>query len=330
MKIVFDFIKNKIKLNNTPKSRLFLKQISLLCAIMLMLICVVWAWFTTFQGEVEATGLSLTMGASDSMLISLDGGNSFHESIDLLSDADQDKIGESNKIKGKLSMQDITSDGEIFYRPKFNETDGQRIPNTNENWDAANKNVAYISQDIIFRTSKPCNIYMGKGTKIVTSCELTGTKLVSDIPSEIGNKSSAGNFSNDCIVGALRISAIDTSDSNEPCCFVCIPRSDVEFDYETKTMNTGDDLSGSNEIHTFYSSTYQTTHSTEEDWNAITAFDGTQLITSTAKKVVRDGVEGYEATATINLWLEGCDPEVTRLLSGGKYKVAFDFIGTEN
>jgi len=320
----FSFI-NKIKLN--IKTRL-IKQIALLCAVLMVLVVAVFGWLSANEGTADATGLSVTMGTSDTMLISLDGGRSFHSNIDLLSEDFQQYISEANSIKDKLSMQDITSDGKTFYRPKFNETDGQRIPDTSENWENASKNRAYITQDVVFRTNKKSNIYMGSDTKIITSCELENKSLVSDNPNEIGNKSSAGNFSNDCIVGALRISAIDTSAQGNPCRFVCIPRPDVELvmDGDTITMNTGDNLSGSNEIHTHYDSTYQTSGETIDDWNAITGFNGTQLITTT---VYNETTGFYEATATINVWLEGCDPEVTRLLSGGKYKVTFDFISVE-
>lgn len=324
---VFDFIKDKIKLNKNPRKRLLLKQTSLLCAIVFMLVCVVWAWFTTNSKEAEASGLSISMGASDSMMISLDGGTSFHESINLLADADQDKIDETNKIKGKLSMQDITSDGMTFYRPKFTETDGRRIPNTDENWDYAAKNTAYISQEVIFRTTKPSNIYMGAGTSITTSCEIEGKALASAVVSEIGNKSKSGNFSCDCIVGALRISAVVGNN----CKFVCIPRSDIELvrNGDEITMNIGSAVSDETAIHTYYSSSYMTSGTTESSFDAITGFDGSQLITTTTKTTDENGNTVYEGTATINLWLEGCDPEVTRILSGGKYRIAFEFIGVE-
>lgn len=324
----FSFIKN-IKLN---KNHTVIKHMALLIALLMMFVMVVFAWFNLNAGEADADGLSIAMGASDTMLISLDGGKSFHESIDLLDEADQDFISEANKIIGNLSMQDITSDGETFYRPKFNEEDGQSIPDTNEEWnDITGNNSAYISQDIIFRTTTPSKIYMGSGTQIITSCEREGKKLVSDNSDEIGNKSKSGNFSNDCIVGALRISAIDTSAQGNPCRFVCIPRSDIELvrNGDAVTVHTGSAVSGDTSIHSYYDSTYQGSTNPIDSYDAITGFNGSQLITETKNKVVRDGKEGYEATATINVWLEGCDPEVTRLLSGGKYNITFDFIASD-
>ncbi|MBE6737612.1 MAG: hypothetical protein E7566_03020 [Ruminococcaceae bacterium] len=328
----FSFIKN-IKLN---KNHTVIKHMALLIALLMMFVMVVFAWFSLNAGEADADGLSIAMGASDTMLISLDGGENFVSGIDLLKPEDQQYISESNKIinsEGEflLSMQDITSDGMTFYRPKFNETDGKSIPDTSENWDYATKNRAYISQDIVFRTDDPCNIYMGSGTKITTFSENEKKKLVSDNSNEIGNKSSAGNFSNDCIVGALRISAIDTSAQGNPCRFVCIPRSDIELvrNGDAVTVHTGSAVSDDTSIHSYYDSSYQTTGAPVDSYDAITGFDGSQLITTTLNEVVRDGKIGYEGTATINIWLEGCDPEVTRLLSGGKYNITFDFIASD-
>ncbi len=323
---VFSFIKN-IKLN---KDKPVIKHIALLMATLMILVVAVFAWFSYGKTKAEAGDLSISMKMPDSMQISLDGGNNFViGGIDILSADDQKFIGNSNKIIGEdgkllLSMQDITSDGKNFLRPKFNEEDGQSIPDTTQNWDSATKNRAYISQDIIFRTDEPCDIFMGSDTKIITSCEIDKKQLVSDTASEIGNKSTAGNFSNDCIVGALRISVV----SDNECKFVCIPRSDIELVRNANgiTINTGDNVSDDAKIHTHYDSTYQTTGDTVDNIDPILAFNGTQKIASTTEKITRDGKDGYEAKATVNLWLEGCDPEVTRLLSGGKYQVTFDFL----
>lgn len=335
----FSFIKN-IKLN---KNSLIIKQMALLIALLMTFIMVVFAWFSLNEGEADADGLSISMGAGDSMLISLDGGDHFVSQIDLLDNSatTQNLIGSQNKLfkdngQFKLSMLDITSDGEVFYLPKFSETDGVREPDTNKEWTPAVENEAYISQKIIFRTDSPCNIYMGSGTKVTTYSEANKLALASDDVSSIGNKSAAGNFSKDCIVGALRISAIDTSQADPVCRFVCIPRSDIELIKEsnadgtvTLTVVTGDAVSGDTLIHTYYDSTYQTTGAPLDFYDTIAGFDGTQLITTTSKKVVRDGEEGYEGTATINIWLEGCDPEVTRIFSGGKYNITFDFVATD-
>lgn len=328
---VFDFIKSKIKLNKAPKQRLLLKQASLLCVTVVMLVCVVFAWFAANNGEATADGISISMIASDNMSISLNG-KDFFGTIDILDDNMQNYISEDNKIKGQLNMEDLTSDGKNFLRPVFEETEGVREPNIKENWNKEPpKNRSYISQEITFRTSSACNIYMGSNTKIKTSCEILGNDLVNDTdPSEIGNKNATYNFSNDCIVGALRLSAVDSSGN---LCFLCIPRSDVELvrnkddqGNEIVIMNTGDAVSKNAEKHLYYSLNYQSEGAPIEAKNVILDFDGTQKIATTT---LNKTTGYYEATATVNIWIEGCDSETTRVLAGGKFNFNFDFVATE-
>lgn len=318
----FSFIK-KVKLN---KKFPFAMHVALLIAILMLLIMAVFAWFSSSGGKADANGISFHLGTGDSMDISLDGGKTFVNSIDLFSDEDQRIISESNKIKDKLNMEDITSDGKTFYRPVFNEENGQRIPNTAANWDYATQNRSYITETIIFRTDKKSDIFMGSGTQIITSCENDNKALASDNAADIGNKNSTYNFSNDCIVGALRISAVD-SDGN--ICFVCIPRSDVELvrNGNVVEMKLGNNVSSEAKIHSYYSTNYQTDKGPVVAENVIYGFNGTQKIATTTFNA---DTGYYEATATVNIWLEGCDTETTRVLTGGKFKLAFNFIASPN
>ncbi len=344
---IFDFIKNNIKLNEAPKKRLLLKQASLLCVTVFMLITVVFAWFSANKGTATAKGMSVSMESGDSLEFCLNKGatdetgksiESWHTSINLLSAKGSAIISAANSLfddEGnlRLNMEDITSDGRTFLRPVFmpeNDDNGQRVPNVEKDWSYATQNQSYITQTIYFRTSKKSDIFMGPGTGIITSCENEGKKLVSDNAEDIGNKHPNYNFSNDCIVGALRISAVD-SDGN--ICFVCIPRYDVELERKTdsdgnKTINmlSGGNVTDNSDKHFYYSTKYQEDKAPILYTNTICGFDGTQKIATTTK--VSDGV--YEAKATINVWLEGCDPETTRILSGGKFQLAFDFLATEN
>lgn len=346
---VFDFIKGKIELNNPPKKRLLLKQASLLCVTVFMLITVVFAWFTANLGTATASGLSVSMEAGDSLEFCLNKGaidedgksiESWHTSINLLSAKDSTIISSTNSLFDsngnlRLNMEDITSDGRTFLRPVFypeNDENGQRVPNVEKDWSYATQNESYITQTIYFRTSKKSDIFMGPGTGIITSCENEGKMLVSDNAEDIGNKHPDYNFSNDCIVGALRISAVN---KDGDICFVCIPRYDVELKRGTdsegkKTINmlSGGNVTENSSKHNYYSTNYQEDKGPIEytNTNLIFGFDGTQKIATTTK--VSDGV--YEAKATINVWIEGCDSETTRILSGGKFQLAFDFLAIEN
>lgn len=323
--INFSFIKEKLKLN---KKRPLLRHLSLLLATMMLLSVAVWAWFA-LQQNADADGLNITMGASKNLDMSLDGGSTFHSSIDLLGDDDQQYIGESNKIKDKLYMYDITSDGDTFWSPKFLEqTSGIRTPDTTTDWSYAVANSAYISETIKFRTTFPADIYMGKNTAITTSA----TTLVG---ATAGNISDSGDFSRDCVVGALRISAVN---SDNKLCFVMIPRSDVELVQAsdgTFTVSTGDAVSDDAKKHTYYPDNYQSVGTTVTKNDTLLGFtavengaapnDSTKIATTVLNP--EDGY--YYGTATVNIWLEGCDAETRRVLSGGKYNITLDFVAFE-
>lgn len=325
----FSFIK-KVKLN---KKLPLVKQTALLIAILLMLVMAALAWFGSKE-NATASGLNVTMASGKNMLISLNGGTDFVSAIDLLSEDDQKYISETNRIKGSIAMTDITSNGVNFLLPVFNETDGQRIPNTaSDDWKQAITNRAYISETIVFRTPTASQVFVGSGTGITTSAEADKMALVSSNPDEIGNhagKDSNGNnynFSRDCVVGSLRISAFSGEKkrdySDESPLFLCIPRSDIELDKTTFTMKSGTDVSTNAKVHEYYPYSYK--NGTETAENVIYDFSTPQYIATTTK--MSEGV--YEATVTINIWIEGCDAETVRALAGGKFNINFDFTATE-
>lgn len=326
----FSFIVDFIKLN---KKRTVLRQISLLAAIVVMLILAVFAWFTSSSGEATAEGIKVSMFTGNNLDISLDGGKNYVGDIDLLSADDQEYISDENKIKGVLSMEDITSDGYNFFRPVFlTDANNIRTPDTAENWEDAAKNRAYISQEITFRTGSASDIYIGSGTQIITSAENEGKLLASSNPEKIGNISPNGNFSRDCIVGALRISAVD---SNDNMCFVMIPRTDVELVQNDTSFSVETNNVSSNVFdHYYYSTNYQSEGAPVklDESKVVHAYtpntDGTIAKIGTTTLNKNDGF--YYTTATINIWVEGCDAEARRALSGGKFNIVLDFMAVEN
>ncbi len=320
-------LKNKFA---TPQAKALTKLISLVLVTVILLGVAAWAWFVS-QQEANATGLNVTMGTSKNLELSLDKGATWHYGLDILSTDAQQYISEDNKVKDKLLMLDITSDGKTFFRPVFTQTNNVRIPDCTQVWSTPNKNNAYISQLVYFRTTFPGEIYMGADTEIITSCQKTGRDLVGV---SAGNKSTYGDFSTDCIVGALRISAID---KNNNLLFTAIPRSDVELVKDSNgnySVKTGNAVSPDATKHTYYASNYLTTGQPTTTSNVITSFTATPNYnpgnnTKLTNTVYNPETGYYEGYATINIWLEGCDAEALRALSGGKYSINLDFVAIE-
>ncbi len=332
----FSFM-NKIKLNIEPKRRFLLKQISLLLATVFIFVISVWAWYVGDDHPATATGIQVTMTAANSIEISLNDGADFLGSIDLMDEEQQKFISADNIIKDVLNMKDITSDGKTFYRPVFSDDNSatDRTPDVTKNWDDAG-NTAYISEKIVFRTSTPSKIYLGDETTFTTSAEAQNKKLASKEHLEVGNLSGftakdhrngeTVYFSTDCIVGALRLAAIDSS--NE-LLYVYIPRKDVELtkDDSDYIIKTGNDVSINTTIHNYYTKSGDTTElfMLTQSEDLVEVLGAAPPIATTTLQ--EDGT--YTATATINIWLEGCDTETTRALSTGRYKIHLDFTATE-
>ncbi len=330
----FSFIK-LVKLNNAPKKMFLLKQLTLLLATAFILIFAVFAWFTSGDDKTaEASGIQVTMKGNNSLLISLNGGSDFRSGIDLMAEDDQQYISPENIIKDLLYMRDITSDGLTFYRPVFkdNNSSTNRVPDTSQSWDFAG-DTSYISEHIVFRTSEPSNIYLSEGTTFFTSAEKEDLLLSNDEPVGIGNLSDFGNFSNDCIVGALRLSAVN---SENELVYVYIPRKDIEMtktitddgvtSYNVKTGS--ENVTSNTSVHTYYKSVSTTTAPyftlTESSDVVPDLATNTRPIATTTLQ--ENGY--YEAAASVNIWLEGCDPETTRALSKGQYSISLDFTAT--
>ena len=321
----FNFIAEKLKLNN---KKTMLKHGVLLATTIILLCVAVWTWFST-RTTTEATGLQMSMETSSDMSISLDGGATYHPGIDLLDEESQQYIGEQNKIKDRLTMQDITSDGFTFMSPAFTVAGAERIPDVTQNWSPANPNRAYISQTIYFKTNFPAEIYMGNDTRIITRSEAENAPLVSNDVNDLVNPSSYGAFSKDCIVGALRISAINSSNQH---CFTMIPRSDIELvsNGNNYAVLLGNDVSANTKSHTYFTSAKQ------EACNdfVLTSFPAVEKVKPTSNetmiaKTILNEDGDYIGVATVNVWLEGCDAEVKRALSGGEFNIILNFVSYE-
>lgn len=327
--INFSFINKKLKLN---KERYLLRQLCLLFATIMLLSVAVFAWFNT-SDETDVNGVNLSLGTSKNLQISLDYGTTYHNGIDLLSNDTQMYIHANNKIKDKLSMQDITSDGYTFWRPVFSQTDNNRIPDTSQQWEYAAKNIAYITQEVYFKTSFPADIYMGSGTAVVP--KEAEDKLASATAT---NKSDGGDFSRDCIIGALRISAYndsskDSSSNNyEKPLFVMIPRSNLKLVQNGDTFSViTENLPADTQVHQYYPKVYSQGVKTMTPLLSFPATEGSPAPGGNTKiaETTLDNDGYYYGSATVNVWLEGCDAETRRVLSGGKYNIVLDFIAFE-
>ena len=322
---------NTKSLNKKFKTKQFkavLRLVVLIFTIISLLIGAAWSWFAD-QKEATASGISMTMQTADFLAVSIDGGNTFHSSIDILNDP----------LFENLNMRDITSgDGKSLLVPAFTGDIGELKIDGSKEWSEAVENVDYISIPLIFRSSVEADIYVASGTEVVTNCEIIKAEgAISPevlLGSDTYNISSYGNFSTDAIVGALRMSAID-EDNNVK--FIWIPRPDVHLtvsnNLQDYVLKVGADIVGNTtSTHYCYDSAYNAVSYAKTTLSSATAFSAdvnNPPSNATTKLGIADTPDGngyFTCNAHINIWLDGCDNEARRALSNGEFKFFLNFV----
>ena len=304
-----------------------LKLLMLFVATLSVLVVGAWSWFNS-ASDADSDDIKMTISTIEALEVSVSN-SSFSTHIDLSRDTE---------ILDNLKMRDVTGFDSGFLVPKFNSDIGISEPNLSASWDSAVANEDYLSFELVFRTKKQSDIYIASGTKVSTYCENQGAPLDG---ADALNKSSYGDFSRDAIVGALRMNVFDSAGYK----FLWIPRPDIYLeasaDHQRYDLHTNLALNEQRTrktiIHTCYGTNLnKALRDCGESENVIasaSAFTANAYdeasgsnITKIATTFIKDGDYYYSQPVIINIWLEGCDTEALRALSGGKYEIALNFI----
>ena len=243
-----------------------------------------------------------------------------------------------------LSMIDVSGAGDgVFCRPKtvdnngnpgddatwLNVSDNPALGTTlTENHNGANKDYMKIDLKLRAKSKTPVTVALKPGSELQTVAppdKLTGADIV--------NKSAYGEFSKDCVVGGMRVSAVTKNQDNTvDRKFTWIPRPDIKLTVrgetlETRTYTVNTNVTDDPETTTHNYVTAEGNTPTEHNLTEKlitgpitpeTDTEATQFIT------LSDGskYEGYQyGEVTFYVWLEGCDAEARRALVGGKFRL---------
>ena len=317
------------------------KSISLIAKNLILLLSVAvtgvigaWSWFSN-NTTATANGISVSCKAPDGLEIAVvehgaEAPKVYTEGSVMLS-------SDEGGLLENLYLSEVTGSGEndSFYKPKLTQSQGIAKPDdkTETPWDEARANVDYISFDLYMRSKSEQTVSIAKTTKIApASTVLTWSD---GYDASAYNPSTAGNFSRDCIVGAVRFSMVDST-SNHTRKLLWIPAPNIfmnttntPFTMETN-RTTGDSFT-----HTYYT----VNESTGEKKKATLSDDITinSNITSgkvdytlgTTQEVVKldtkdSNKEYYVDYVTCHLWIEGEDSEARLALTGGKFSLNLD------
>lgn len=311
-----------VKIKRDTKS-LVMKNLIVMAVLIILALTGVISWFTN-KTKATADGINVTCEAPKGLKIAV---VRHGEKAPDVNDETQWSEGEITLTKDKYpflkeqSIIEITSDGTDFYKPKLTQENGKAKPDTSSVWDVADKD-AYLSIDVYMKTGEDHVVNLNSGTEISPiSTTLTGEQS--------GNKSDDGNFSKDCIVGAVRLSTVNSTDSTIKNLWIPAPQIHYDSDKKEVTLNN---TSGDTFNHKYWKVAKNSDGKTGmPQGTAPVKYEG--VITNTndnfklgknckfAELTKKQPSDKYATgMTTVNIWVDGEDDEARFAMVGGNFK----------
>ena len=259
---------------------------------------------------------------------------------------------------------DLTSDGVTFIRPAM-QSKNRDIDTSKDTYEYAVKNQNYICFDLILRSdAEDITVRLDEGSSVFGANEgdaPDNSQLIQSTYTGSAvsfNKSEYGAFSEDSVVGAVRMSFVNYNNDMDTYAEVYgeyigiatsarvlwIPRPDLYMlpgptsdaawtlltdsssGWSTTTvtdlMNTSKTYEQVSSTHYYYQifATGAKTYTTEPAicGTITSATTGTDICDLT----IQNG-DYYYGKTQVNLWIDGCDAEARRAVDGGKFKMRF-------
>lgn len=309
-----------VKIKRDTKS-LVMKNLIVMAVLIIIALTGVISWFTN-KTEATADGINVTCKAPKGLKIAV-----VRHGDSPPTDKDFENNGTITLTKDKYpflkeqSIIEITSDGTDFYKPKLTQENGKAKPDPSSVWDVADKD-SYLSIDVYMKTGEDHVVYLNSETEISPiSTTLTGEQS--------GNKSDDGDFSKDCIVGAVRLSTVNSTDSTIKNLWIPAPQIHYDSDKKEVTLNN---TSGDTFNHKYWKVAKNSDGKTGmPQGTAPVKYEG--VITNTndnfklgknckfAELTKKQPSDKYATgMTTVNIWVDGEDDEARFAMVGGNFK----------
>lgn len=310
-----------VKVKRDTKS-LVMKNLIVMAVLIIIALTGVISWFTS-KTEATASGINVKCEAPDGLEVAIVPHGSNEELKYQTGTIDLTKCESLSNLFSNLSFEELTSDGLHFYKPKLNQSGSTVTVDTTDNWSDAedyayiNHNdgtsIPYLSLDIYMRSKNAHTIVLGSDTYIKpNSDKLNGA--------DSGNKSELGDFSKDCIVGAVRMSTVV---GNEP--KLWIPAPNILYDYDKGTVSTEiKDKNSESFKHKYWKVTDLQPSSDEQVAEDVIVNNncdykiGKNDALNIALSQDNDD-KLFKANFTLNIWVDGEDAEARQAMVGGKF-----------
>lgn len=310
-----------VKVKRDTKS-LVMKNLIVMAVLIIIALTGVISWFTS-KTEATASGINVKCEAPDGLEVAIVPHGSKKELKYQTGTIDLTKCESLSGLFSNLSFEELTSDGLHFYKPKLNQSGSTVTVDTTDKWldaeDYAYKNhsdgtsIPYLSLDIYMRSENAHTIVLGSDTYIKPD---SGTLNGADS----GNKSELGDFSKDCIVGAVRMSTVV---GNEP--KLWIPAPNILYDYDKGTVSTEiKDKNSESFKHKYWKVTDLQPSSDEQVAEDVIVNNncdykiGKNDALNIALSQDNDD-KLFKGNFTLNIWVDGEDTEARQAMVGGKF-----------
>lgn len=310
-----------VKVKRDTKS-LVMKNLIVMAVLIAIALTGVISWFTN-KTEATADGINVICEAPDGLEVAIVPHGSNEKLNYQAGKIDLTKCESLSDLFSNLSFEELTSDGLHFYKPKLNQSGSTVTVDTTDKWldaeDYAYKNhsdgtsIPYLSLDIYMRSKNAHTIVLGSDTYIKpNSDKLNGA--------DSGNKSELGDFSKDCIVGAVRMSTVV---GNEP--KLWIPAPNILYDYDKGTVSTKiTDKNSESFKHKYWKVTDLKPSPNEQEAQGVIVNNkcnyeiGENDALNIALSQDNDD-KLFKANFTLNIWVDGEDAEARQAMVGGKF-----------
>ena len=318
--------------SNRKTGRMIAKNLIILVMLVFVSILAMWAWFTN-KSSATADGIDVKCDAPDGIEIAVVAPGA--------TPTEKDYVKGSIKISADkfsfmedLVLSEVTSDGKTFYKPALIQSNGIAYPDVNEAWDKAVANENYLSFDLYIRSKTSYTVSLTTNSKFTT---LHPDQLIGE---NAFNKSTEGNYSRDCIVGATRFSVVDYNDKKEgDLKLLWIPRPDIYFNgtgVDLDVPETGESsYDGLTYKHNYYEVTDTSKTPKTIDSSSNLDYFKTSVINSDDEYALPEKTEilkltkigddrFYTKCVRCNMWVDGEDSEDRLALVKGKFQIYLD------
>lgn len=337
-----------VKVKRDTKS-LVMKNLIVMAVLIIIALTGAISWFTS-KTDATADGINVKCEVPDGLEVAVVKHGADEPASSAYKTGVINITSEEYPFLSKLSFEELTSDGLHFYKPKItqNSSGASVDKESKEPWNDVEKaytdrssesSLSYFSVDVYMRSKGNHKIALGSSSSVKP---VGINNLVNDVdPTKIENKSDMGDFSMDCIVGAVRVSTVVDNQCNN----LWIPAPNIFYNETksgniiTRTVSTDikKDQSGFGTFVHKYWKVNPTTLTLEDtdiqtysdvitnnscDYTLGTNKDILQLkpqSSSDDSKPESSSDDIYTGKFTLNLWIDGEDAEARQALVGGSF-----------